>query len=54
MTITAVDDDVHAADKQVTVSATASNGIAAPEAVTLTITDDDTRGVTVSPTTMSG
>ena len=53
VTITAVDDDVHAADKQVTVSATASNGIAAPEAVTLTITDDDTRGVTVSPTALT-
>ncbi len=49
VTLTAVDNDVDAANKTVTVSATASggNGVAAPSAVTLTINDDDTRGVTV-------
>ena len=43
VTIAAVDNDVGALDKEVTVSATATNalGITAPEAVTLTITDDD-------------
>ena len=43
VTITAVDDEVDALDKEVTVSATAANdqGITAPEVVTLTITDDD-------------
>ena len=43
VTIAAVDNDVGALDKEVTVSATATNalGIVAPEAVTLTIRDDD-------------
>ena len=41
--IAAVDNDVGALDKEVTVSATATNalGVTAPEAVTLTIRDDD-------------
>ena len=49
MTITAVDNDVDAPDKQVTVSATASggNGVADPAARTLTITDDDAAAWTV-------
>ena len=52
VTITAVNNDVDAPNKEITVSASASGGmgVEAPEAVTLTITDDDTRGVTVSPT----
>ena len=43
VTITAVDNDVAAAAKEVTVSATATNsqGITAPQNVTLTITDDE-------------
>ncbi len=43
VTITAVDNEVDALDKEVTVSATAENtqGITAPPNVTLTITDDD-------------
>ena len=43
VTITAVNNEVNALDKEVTVSATATNsqGITAPQAVTLTITDDD-------------
>ena len=42
--ITAVDNDVQASDKEVTVSATAMNtqGIMAPDPVTLTILDDET------------
>ena len=49
VTVTAVDNDVDAANKTVTVSATATGGgVANPSAVTLTITDDDTRGVTVT------
>ena len=49
VTITAVDNDVDAANKTVTVSATADRrrGVR-PSAATLTITDDDTRGVTVT------
>ena len=51
VTLTAIDNNVDAADLEVTVSATAAggNGVAAPASVTLTVTDDDTRGVTVSP-----
>ena len=43
VTITAVNNDVDAADKMVTVSATAENtqGVTAPQDATLTITDDD-------------
>ena len=54
VTVTAVDNDVDAADKSVTVSATASGGgVADPSAVTLTITDDDTRGISVSPVALA-
>ncbi len=55
VTITAVDNSVDAPNKSVTVSATASGGgVADPDDATLTITDDDTRGVTVAgdPLTM--
>ena len=51
MTITAVDNDVDAPNKSVTVSATASGGgVANPEDQTLTITDDDAAptGITLS------
>ena len=43
MTITAVDNEIDAPDKTVTVSATARNAqaVAGPEPVTLTIADDD-------------
>ena len=53
--ITASDNKVDASNKSVAVSAsvTGGMGIAAPADVTLTITDDDTRGVTVSETTLS-
>ena len=47
VTITAVDNDVDAADKTVTVSGTTPSGVTAPAARTLTITDDD------GPTTTS-
>ncbi len=54
VTLTAVDNEVDAANKTVTVSATASGGgVADPSAVTLTITDDDTRGISVSPVTLT-
>ena len=49
VTITGVDNDVDAADKSVTVSATVSGGLTVNEA-TLTITDDDTAAVMVSET----
>ena len=53
VTITAVDNAVDAADASVTVSATAAGGgVANPANATLTITDDDTRGVTVTPTAL--
>ena len=55
VTITAVDNSVDAPNKSVTVSATSSGGgVADPDDATLTITDDDTRGVTVTgdPLTM--
>ena len=49
VTITAVDNSVDAPNKSVTVSATANGGsVADPANATLTITDDDTRGVTVT------
>ena len=53
--VTAVDNDVDAANKSVTVSATVTggNGVAAPSDVTLTLTDDDTAGITFSPTTLT-
>ena len=55
VTITAVDNDVDAANKTVTVSATATggNGVANPADATLTITDDDTRGISVAPVTLT-
>ncbi len=54
VTLTAVDNAVDAADKQVTVTGTVASTddrVAAPAAVTLTITDDDTAGVT-TPTAL--
>ena len=56
VTITAVDNEVDAANKTVTVSATATGGntlVQAPGNQTLTITDDDTRGITVSKMTLT-
>ena len=52
VTVAGVDNDVDAADKTVTVTGTAGNtvGITGPADVTLTLEDDDTRGVTVSKT----
>ena len=58
VTITAVDNDVDAVNKSVTVSGTVTvrgaprAGLAVPPA-TLTITDDDERGVTVEPEEMT-
>ena len=53
MTVTAVDDATDEADETVTVSGTAAggNGVAAPSSKTLTLTDDDTAGIAVSPAT---
>ncbi len=53
VTITAVDNSVDAADKTVTVSATATNdvGVTAPTSQTLTITDDD---VSAAPGKVTG
>ena len=54
VTITGVDNDVDAADKTVTVSATVSaTGVTAPVNRTLTLEDDDTAGVTVSATALT-
>ena len=56
VTISAVDNDVDAEDKTVTVSATATGGnaqVQAPGNQTLTITDDDARGITVSKATLT-
>ena len=55
VTVTANGNDVDTLDKQVTVSATVAggNGVAAPSNLTLTLTDDDTAGVTFNPTTMT-
>ena len=55
VTLTAVDNDVDAVDRTVTVSATASGGhrVTAPASRTLTITDDDTRGITVTKTALT-
>ena len=49
VTITAVDNDVVAADKEVTVSGTAANaqGITAPDDVPLAIRDDDVPGLSI-------
>ena len=53
VTITAVDNDVDAADNAVTVAGTAQNsqGAGTVTGASLTITDDDTAGFAVSPTT---
>ena len=50
VTITAVDNDVSAPDKEVTVSATASNteGVTDPDPVTLTITNDDVSELSIA------
>ncbi len=55
VTITAVDNDVDAANKTVTVSAAATggNGVANPANAPLTITDDDERGINVAPVTLT-
>ena len=55
VTVTAADNDVDAANKSVTVSATVTggNGVAAPSSVTLTLTDDDTAGITFNPATLT-
>ena len=56
VTIAAVDNDVDAANKTVTVAATATGGnalVQPPGNQTLTITDDDTRGITVSKATLT-
>ena len=54
VTITSVDNAVDAADKTVTVSGTVSeSGVTAPANLTLTLEDDDTRGVTVSDPTLA-
>ena len=52
VTITAVNNDVDAADRTVTVRGSASNAldVSGPADLSLTITNDDTRGVTVSET----
>ena len=52
-TITAVDNDADAADNPVTVAGTAQNGhgVGAVTGASLTITDDDTAGLSVSPAT---
>ena len=54
VTITANDNNVDAPDKKVTVSGTATNahGVTDPAARTLTIVDDDTAGITVTPTAL--
>ena len=53
VTVTAEPNDVDAADRSATVSGTAAggNGVADPSGVTLILTDDDTAGVAVSPST---
>ena len=55
VTLTAVNNNVDAADKTVTVSASVVNGqgAAEPANVALTIQDDDTLGVTVSPPSLN-
>ena len=51
VTVTAVNNDVDADNATVTISgATASTLVEAPDAVTLTVSDDDTAGVTLSST----
>ena len=54
VTITAVDDSVDEDDETVTVSGAVTTGTpTAPDNVTLTITDDDAKGVTVDPTSLT-
>ena len=55
VTLTAADNDVDALNKTFTVSAVASGGnnVANPDSVALTITDDDTRGISVSPVVLT-
>ncbi len=55
VSVTAVNNNVDAANKQLTISATAQggNGVAAPASKPLTITDDDTRGISVTPTSVT-
>ena len=55
MTVTANGNLVDTNDKTVTISATVAGGnnVAAPSNLTLTLTDDDTAGVTFNPTTMT-
>ena len=54
VTLTAVDNNVDAANATVVVSGTASGGaVSNPSNVTLTITDDDTRGITVSTSSVT-
>ena len=49
VSITAVDNDIDASNKTISVSATAAGGnVGDPASVAFTITDDDTRGVVVS------
>ncbi len=56
--LTAVDNDVDVADRQVTVTAVLANGHGAGTVsgggVALTLTDDDTAGIAVSPATSTG
>ena len=56
VTVTANDNRVDAADKSVTVTASLANGrgTGAVTAATLTLTDDDTAGLAVSPATSTG
>ena len=54
VTVTAFDNDQDAPDKTVTVSGTVSlTSVVEPSHVTLTITDDDTRGVEITPTELT-
>ena len=56
--LTAVDNDVDAADRQVTVTAVLANGhgvgTVSGGGIALTLTDDDTAGLAVSPATSTG
>ena len=58
VSVTAIDNDIDAADKRITISGAASNakvpppGVASnPTSVSLTIEDDDVRGITFDPAT---
>ena len=53
-TVTAVDNDVDAPDAMVAITGTtASTAVTAPDNVSLTVTDDDTKGVTLSAANVS-